>query len=199
MSLTSNSGMPGSPSLPSAGIQSLLEKSTSDALLLYDSCLAADTTMTMESASQSVTELIAACGATEVAPGVGEHSFTNALIQELILAPYEPISVSQLRNRIFARLNYHHERELRKTPVHTTLTFDYDRKNIMLAPLRGLPYPESVNGYPVAIHGPCDNRVQVIFDVSPAGPDFDRWQEWILRAPADATRVVFFQLVRWGR
>ncbi|KAF7860858.1 hypothetical protein EAF04_008376 [Stromatinia cepivora] len=125
-----------SPCMPSSGIQTLLEESESDAILFYDTCHSADTAMTLSPSAGSVTELIAACGFQTTAPGVGNNSFTSALIRELSsAAPQEALSVSELYNRVLARLRNTRNREKNTTPIHCTLISDGDRTSIMLEPL----------------------------------------------------------------
>ena len=52
----------------------------SDVLIILDCCAAASS---VAEAGSGITELVAACGFETVAPGVGQHSFTRSLIEEL--------------------------------------------------------------------------------------------------------------------
>ncbi|KAJ8061374.1 hypothetical protein OCU04_010430 [Sclerotinia nivalis] len=125
-----------SPCMPSSSIQTLLEESESDAILFYDTCHSADTAMTLSPSAGSVAELIAACGFQTTAPGVGNNSFTSALIRELSsAASQEALSVSELYNRVLARLRNTRNRERNTTPIHCTLISDGDRTSIILEPL----------------------------------------------------------------
>jgi hypothetical protein len=83
-----------------------MEEAESDAVLLYDCCNAAATTTSDSQQDQrGVTEVIAACGYEAVAAEVGEHSFTNALVETLAAASKGvPFSVADLSNRIINRL-----------------------------------------------------------------------------------------------
>ena len=63
-----------------SGLQTMLEQAASDVLILLDCCAAASSAA---DAGKGVTELLAACGFETWAPGVGEHSFTRSLIDEL--------------------------------------------------------------------------------------------------------------------
>lgn len=73
--LTSNRTKPsGSPTMPTGCIQTLLEESRSDAILIYDSCCSADTAM-IESTLNGITELMTACRFQTTAPGVGPTLF----------------------------------------------------------------------------------------------------------------------------
>lgn len=152
-----------SPTLPSNSIQSQLEEADSDVLLLLDCCHAAHPTLT--DSDHGVTEAIAACGFETTAPGVGPHSFTNALIRELEIASQgPPISVAKLHGKILWRLKTWKpslqrdrdgnlwqdqdgkiptEREQRVTAVHCFLTNETIYRSILLAPLKGAPNSSS--------------------------------------------------------
>jgi hypothetical protein len=81
--LTSNRIKPsGSPTMPTGGIQTLLEESRSDAILIYDSCCSADTAM-IESTLNGITELMAACWFQTTAPGVGPTLFFYTCLDTL--------------------------------------------------------------------------------------------------------------------
>jgi hypothetical protein len=105
--------------------------------------------------SRGATELIAACGFEGIAAEVGEHSFTNALIDVLVLASSQaPFSASQLHSKVIQRLKNWKpsptrdetgrfiqdryggivlEPQRRKTPVYCNLVHDGARKSIMLS------------------------------------------------------------------
>jgi hypothetical protein len=95
-----------SPSLPSGGVQSLLEEADADVLILLDSCHSAAATVGASYKSGSgVKEVIAACGYETIAPGVSPHSFTKALAEVLALASKEgPISVGEVHSQVLTRL-----------------------------------------------------------------------------------------------
>lgn len=161
---------PSSPTLPSNSIQSQLEEADSDVLLLLDCCHAAHPTLT--NSNHGVTEAIAACGFEATAPGVGPHSFTNALILELELASQtSPISVAKLHSNILWRLKTWKpslkrdrdgnlwqgkdgkiptEREQRVTAVHCFLTNETIYRSILLAPLKESSNLLSANSSPQA-------------------------------------------------
>jgi len=144
-----------SPSLPSGGVQQLLEESESDVLLLYDSCHSSHPAVNVS--GQGVTEVIAACGFETQAPAVGPHSFTNALVRELEEGFADPpISIAELHGRILGSLKSwkpgllrnaqgqiwtnengrpKYECHKRRTPVHCFLTNETPYRSIMLAPL----------------------------------------------------------------
>jgi hypothetical protein len=121
--------------MPSSGVQTLLEESRSDAILLYDSCRCADTAIT-KSTLHGITELIAACGFQTTAPGVGTTSFTHALTYVLRLSTMagSRFSVSELFARVLAQLRNARGRTNQTTPVHATLTCEDSGRKIMLEP-----------------------------------------------------------------
>jgi hypothetical protein len=147
---------PGSPTLPSGGVQQLFEEAEADVLLLYDTCHSSHPAVNI--GGQGVTEVIAACGFETEAPAVGPHSFTNALIRELEEAfTGPPISVAELHGRIIGSLKSwkpgllrdrdgnvwtdengqpRYECHKRRTPVHCFLTNESPYRSIMLAPLQ---------------------------------------------------------------
>jgi hypothetical protein len=152
----SRTDKPGTPTLPSGGVQQLLEEAESDVLLLYDSCHSSHPAVSIS--GQGVTEVIAACGFETQAPAVGPHSFTNALIRELEEAfTGPPISVAELHGKVIGSLKNwkpsllrdgdgniwtdengqpRYECHKRRTPVHCFLTNEIPHRSIMLAPLR---------------------------------------------------------------
>lgn len=153
--------------VPSSGIQTLLEEADSDALLLYDCChSAAITTTGYFKGNKGVKEIISACGYETIAPEVDEHSFTNALIETLALVSKgAPFSVGELHSRVLSRLkcwtasllydedgkvlktlegNLVSERQPRRTPIYSILRESTPRRSIVLAPLTlAQPAPEA--------------------------------------------------------
>jgi hypothetical protein len=144
-----------SPTLPSAGVQQLLEEVEADVLLLYDCCHSSHPAVNVS--GQKVTEVIAACGFETQAPAVGPHSFTNALIRELEQAfTGPPLSIAELHSRIIGSLKNwkpdllrdkqgnvwtdetgrpRYECHKRRTPVHCFLSNETPYRSIMLEPL----------------------------------------------------------------
>jgi hypothetical protein len=98
---------PASATLPSSGIQSLLEEADADVLFLYDCCHSAalPTSDTQSQDSGGVKEVLAACGFESIAPGVDKHSFTKALIETLALASRKlTFSIPELHSRVLSRI-----------------------------------------------------------------------------------------------
>ena len=119
----------------------MFEQAASDVVLLLDCCAAASST---GEAGGSLTELIAACGFENVAPGVGEHSFTRSLIEELRGWNHHfTMSVAKLHSEVLARIKHWKPRyagggncERRNTPVYVLLANEGKPRSIELTPLK---------------------------------------------------------------
>lgn len=128
----------------------MLESLKSDLLLLLDCCTAGGTS---GDATNGVKEIIAACGFKTWTPGVGPHSFTSALIEELKrLSTGRAFSIAGLHSRILERLRHWsvvynaedylyvdeqgraQDRERNRTPVYIALNKDTLFRSIQLAP-----------------------------------------------------------------
>ncbi|KAL2137331.1 hypothetical protein VTI74DRAFT_3271 [Chaetomium olivicolor] len=138
---------PGSPWLQWSAIQTLLERSVSDVLILLDCCAgAASATFPT---GQSITETISASSWDAIAPDPGRYSFTNALIEVLEEWRHRTFSAAMLHAEILARLK--HPRpilingkhfEARSTPVHFMMTSNHKAPSIeicRLVPRNRLP------------------------------------------------------------
>lgn len=106
----------------------MLEQAKSDVLILLDCCAAASSAT---GSGSGITETIAACGFEARAPGVGQHSFTRSLIDELrYLHRTGPFSTSLLHNKVLSRVKYWRprfspsarHRELRRTPIYIVIS-----------------------------------------------------------------------------
>jgi len=95
--------------------------------------------------STAAVELVAACGFETLAPGVGEHSFTRALIDELRFDAFvRPFTVAELYQKILARLKYWSPKysiygdssERRITLIHIQLSASESRRSIKLEPFK---------------------------------------------------------------
>lgn len=135
-----STGTVDSPTVQWYGLQTMLEQSESDVLILLDCCAAASSAT---ASGTGVTELIAACGFETWAPGVGEHSFSRSLIEELkYLSHGPPFSVALLHNKVLSRIKYWKPRyasafasEQRKTPIYIQLANVSNRRSIELGPM----------------------------------------------------------------
>lgn len=121
----------------------MLEEAECDVLVLLDCCAAASSG---GNHGKGVTELIAACGFEAFAPGVGEHSFTRSLIEELkyLNKRCDAITTALLHNKVLARIkkswnprySTNGSQERRRTPIHIHLSDHKQQRCIKLAPLR---------------------------------------------------------------
>lgn len=131
---------PKSPSLEWSAIQTLLEKATSDALLLLDCCSAASAA---PQAGHGMTEIIAACGWESIAPEPGRFSFTDTLIEVLEEWINRPFTAAMLHSEILSRLKHERpemigsqRRECRRTPIYIVSSSDLGACSIELSRLR---------------------------------------------------------------
>jgi len=120
----------------------MLEQARSDVLILLDCCAAASSAT---GSGNGITEIIAACGFEAWAPGVGQHSFTRSLVDELkYLGSMGPYSTSLLHNKVLSRVKYWKprfttsasHREMRKTPIYIVISNETRPRSIELEPLR---------------------------------------------------------------
>ncbi|KAF7886520.1 uncharacterized protein EAF01_011198 [Botrytis porri] len=186
------SGRSGGPGMVSSGIQTLLEESKSDALLLYDTCHSENTAISLSPSAGSVTELIAACGF-EATTRSGNNSFTAVFTRELSSAATQgAVSVSRLYNRVLARLRNNRDRKTNATPVRCTLVSDDDRTSIILEPL--LPPPVTTSHQSSEL----SDGVNAVYNIGIVKRglkmgDTSGFLEWLLRAPSN---VIDIQLHR---
>ncbi|KAH6890414.1 hypothetical protein B0T10DRAFT_402957 [Thelonectria olida] len=127
-----------SPWLQWSAIQTLLERSASDVLILLDCCAgAASATFPT---GNSITETISASSWDAIAPDPGRYSFTNALIEVLQEWRIRAFSAAMLHAEVLARLK--HPRpitingkyfEARSTPVHFMMTANHKAPSIELS------------------------------------------------------------------
>ncbi len=122
-------------------IQTMLEEAQSDVLVLLDCCAAASSAT---GAGSGITEVIAACGFETWAPGVGQHSFTRNLTEELkYLCRTAPFSTALLHNVVLSRVKHWKPRygisasdqERRKTPIYIVLSNESKQRSIEIAPI----------------------------------------------------------------
>lgn len=139
-----------------SAIQTLLERSVSDVMILLDCCAgAASATFPT---GKSITETISASSWDAIAPDPGRYSFTNALIEVLEEWRQRTFSAAMLHAEILARLK--HPRpilingkhfEARSTPVHFMMTSNHRAPSIELCRLvprkRLPPSPPNELGY----------------------------------------------------
>ncbi|KAF7950592.1 uncharacterized protein EAE97_002144 [Botrytis byssoidea] len=178
----------GSSRMHSNGIQTLLEESKSDTLLLYDACHSANTAISLNPPAGSVTELVAACGF-ETTTRTGNNSFTSVFTRELSSAATEgAVSVSGLYNRVLARLRNDRDRKTNATPVRCTLVSDDDRTSIILEPLLSPPVIASHQSSECLDGGNAVYNIGIVKRGIEMG-DTSAFLRWLLRAPSDVIDV----------
>ncbi|KAL0930946.1 tyrosine-protein phosphatase non-receptor type 6 [Colletotrichum truncatum] len=129
---------PDSPWLQWSAIQTLLERSASDVLILLDCCAGAASATFPN--GNSITETISASSWDAIAPDPGRYSFTNALIEVLQEWRLRTFSAAMLHAEVLARLK--HPRpitingklfEARSTPVHFMMTTNHKAPSIEMS------------------------------------------------------------------
>jgi len=125
-----------------SAIQTLLERSLSDALILLDCCAGAASAAF--STGKSITETVSASGWDAIAPDPGRFSFTSTLIEVFQEWRRKAFSVAMLHAEILARLKHPRpERrnggrfEERTTPVHFMMTANHKAPSIEICRLSG--------------------------------------------------------------
>ena len=122
-------------------LQVNLEQAESDVLLLLD-CCAAGSAMS-DCTGPGTKEMLVACGFETWTPGVGRHSFTTSLIEELkTLRHRGPFTVSVLHAAVTRNIKAKSDQRLingmkpgTKSPLHYTLTTERWKRSIELVPL----------------------------------------------------------------
>ncbi|KXJ97504.1 hypothetical protein Micbo1qcDRAFT_191958 [Microdochium bolleyi] len=203
-----------SPWLQWSAIQTLLERSLSDVLILLDCCAGA-ASATFPSGN-TVTETISASSWDAIAPDPGRYSFTSALIEVLVQWKRRIFSAAMLHAEVLARLK--HPRpvivngrnfEARSTPVHFMMTNNHKVPSIELArvttgdqrppspPEEPHPDERTIAGRsaaPQEIIGSSPNEDIPHVMISLALEDDQRlniseWQQWLSTIPALAKYV----------
>ncbi|KAL8661088.1 MAG: hypothetical protein Q9202_005902 [Teloschistes flavicans] len=134
-----------------SSIQTMLEEAACDVLILLDCCAAASSG---GNTGKGVTEVIAACGFEAFAPGVGPHSFTSNLTEELrYLGRSKPsFTTAFLHNKVLARLKKSwnpryaagDQQERRRTPIYIHFADGEEQRCIQLGfPPRSKSLPTS--------------------------------------------------------
>lgn len=141
----------------------------------------------------SVTELIAACGFQTEAPGVGQYSFSNALIKVLRAFALKNVSfsVSELFSAVLSQLRNTPHRHQQTGPVHSLLTSQPDKRHIMIEP--NAYYGRSNTAQPTRADNWEEPKLSLAFCLAPGvqmnGPDIAAWTDWIMKAPEGAVGV----------
>ncbi|OTB06884.1 hypothetical protein M426DRAFT_318600 [Hypoxylon sp. CI-4A] len=127
-----------SPWLQWSAIQTLLERSLSDVLILLDCCAGAASATFPN--GKSITETISASSWDAIAPDPGRYSFTNTLIEVLSEWKRRTFSAAMLHAEVLARLKHPRPEmlngkhfEARATPVHFMMTANHKAPSIEIA------------------------------------------------------------------
>lgn len=208
----------GSPWLQWSAIQTLLERSVSDTLILLDCCAGAASATFPN--GKSITETISASSWDAIAPDPGRYSFTNALIEVLQQWKVRTFSAAMLHAEVLARLK--HPRpitingkhfEARSTPVHFMMTSNHKAPSIELGrivpenrrppsppdePEATMPLPSAPisSGRGGSVEGagtePTEDRPHVMISLALEDNqqlDLDAWEQWLASFPALAKYV----------
>lgn len=202
----------GSPSLQWSAIQTLLERSISDVLILLDCCAGAASATFPN--GKSTTETISASSWDAIAPDPGRYSFTNALIEVLGEWRHKTFSAAMLHAEVLARLK--HPRpilingkrfEARATPVHFMMTSDHRAPSIEMSRIIAadrLPPSPARDPSPVEMpmgRGPVDgecftepneDKPHVMISLALEDDqrlDLNAWEQWLSSFPALAKYV----------
>lgn len=129
---------PESPWLQWSAIQTLLERSPSDVLILLDCCAGAASATFPN--GMSITETISASSWEAIAPEPGRFSFTSTLLEVLAEWKGRAFSAAMLHAEMLARLKHprremHNGRpyEARSTPVHFMMTANHKAPSIEIS------------------------------------------------------------------
>ena len=89
---------PSSPSLNWSSLQPLLETAVPHVLIILDCCFAASAVR--DTTEGTTKEILAACGRESPTLGVGQRSFTSALIEEMQAFDGVPCTATMLHSRL---------------------------------------------------------------------------------------------------
>lgn len=196
-----------------SAIQTLLERSVSDVLILLDCCAGAASATFPN--GKSITETISASSWDAIAPDPGRYSFTNALIEILGEWRLKIFSAAMLHAEVLARLK--HPRpilingkrfEARSTPVHFMMTSDHRVPSIEMGRVipndRRLPSPPrdpSPAEHLASGRGqvdeecftePNEDKPHVMISLALEDDqrlDLNAWEQWLASFPALAKYV----------
>ncbi|KAH7313373.1 tyrosine-protein phosphatase non-receptor type 6 [Stachybotrys elegans] len=201
-----------------SAIQTLLERSKSDVLILLDCCAgAASATFPT---GNSITETISASSWDAIAPDPGRYSFTNALIEVLQEWRMRTFSAAMLHAEVLARLK--HPRpiningkhfEARSTPVHFMMTANHKAPSIEICramstekaypsardslSVDALEAASAADAVDVASNGfmskePNEDTPHVMISLAledDQSLDINAWQQWLSAVPSMAKYV----------
>lgn len=196
-----------------SAIQTLLERSLSDALILLDCCAGAASAAFPT--GNSITETISASSWDAIAPDPGRYSFTSTLLEVLQEWKRKTYSVAMLHAEILARLKHPRpERhngnrfEARTTPVHFMMTANHKAPSVELCRIADDFLPPSlpsgsISGRNSFVEGrataediigsePTENVPHVMISLALEEDqklNVDDWERWLVSIPALAKYV----------
>lgn len=187
---------PDSPTLTWSSLQHLLENALPYVLIILDCCYAANAAR--DTSEGTTKEIIAACGRENPTLGVGERSFTSALISELQAFGSQPFTVAMLHSRlitmrwrlaftpVYALLSEHggHSIELAPQPAPAQATQSFNGDNPELdEDMMDISAPEARIAQ--------DTRVLLSVSISDdATCDIAEWKQWLTHeAPRIVTQI----------
>ncbi|KAI1096514.1 hypothetical protein F5B19DRAFT_481368 [Rostrohypoxylon terebratum] len=203
-----------SPWLQWSAIQTLLERSLSDVLILLDCCAGAASATFPN--GNSITETISASSWDAIAPDPGRYSFTNTLIEVLQEWRRRTFSAAMLHAEVLARLKHPRPEmlngkhfEARATPVHFMMTANHKAPSIEIARILSSdarpPSPPQESGFDA---NPMNGRSAGPQDIVGSEPNEDvphvmislaleedqrlninDWEHWLSNIPALAKYV----------
>ncbi|KAI0382901.1 hypothetical protein F5Y04DRAFT_34974 [Hypomontagnella monticulosa] len=203
-----------SPWLQWSAIQTLLERSLSDVLILLDCCAGAASATFPN--GNSITETISASSWDAIAPDPGRYSFTNTLIEVLHEWRRRVFSAAMLHAEVLARLKHPRPEmlngkhfEARATPVHFMMTANHKAPSIeiarILSPDTRPPSPPQDPGYdPTSFNGrsagpqdivgsePNEDVPHVMISLALEEDqrlNINDWEHWLQNIPALAKYV----------
>ncbi|KAI1213050.1 uncharacterized protein F4807DRAFT_309543 [Annulohypoxylon truncatum] len=203
-----------SPWLQWSAIQTLLERSLSDVLILLDCCAGAASATFPN--GNSITETISASSWDAIAPDPGRYSFTNTLIEVLQEWRWRTFSAAMLHAEVLARLKHPRPEmlngkhfEARATPVHFMMTANHKAPSIEITRILSSdarpPSPPQESGFD---DNPMNGRSAGPQDIVGSEPNEDvphvmislaleedqrlninDWEHWLSNIPALAKYV----------
>ncbi|KAL8789317.1 MAG: hypothetical protein Q9213_001240 [Squamulea squamosa] len=187
---------PDSPTITWSSLQHLLETAIPHVLIILDCCYAANAAR--DTSEGTTKELLAACGRENPTLGVGNRSFTSALIEELQAFGKTPFTVAMLHSRLVTM-----RWRLAFTPVYALLS-EHGGHSIELSPRP--PQEGPANPFESLESDTSDDAMDicspetrtaadthVLLAVSIADDatcDIVEWKKWLIsQAPWDVTNI----------
>ncbi len=160
-----------------SGIQQMLEDACSDTLILMDSAYYPSTSTMVR--QRGMMELVAASASEDHVRRLDRSFFTRGITDVLQLRPMTPaISVAELHSRLLSLYSKMIRDRPEETgigfpsPLHLQISGNSILPSIVLSAMKG---PEALPDRT------CD--ISLLLKLIDAGPESDRWVEWLRTAP----------------